>query len=99
MNSGCPSAKWISVFLLLICLCAHDFNTYSAKAQARSDKAPKVSPDLLDWARGPRAGMRVPVIIQLNDTSDNELESVLPSYGGRLAHRFRNFNTAAVDLP
>src|SRR5258708_2737013 len=99
MISGCPRVRWISVFFLLISLCATDFNTYPAKGQGGSNKTAKVSPDLVEFARGPRANARVPVIIQLKDTASDEIESVLPSYGGRLTHRFRTLSTIAVELP
>jgi len=99
MTSGCPRVKWISVFFLLISLCATDFNTYPAKAQGGSNKTAKVSPDLAEFARGPQASARVPVIIQLKDSAPDEIESVLPSYGGRLTHRFRTLSTIAVELP
>src|SRR5437867_563242 len=95
MISGCPRVKWISVFFLLISLCATDFNTYPAKAQGGSNKTAKVAPDLVEFARGPLASARVPVIIQLKDAAPDEIESVLPFYGGRLTHRFRTFSAIA----
>src|SRR2546429_7922891 len=82
MTSGCPRVRWISVSFLLISLCATDFNTYPAKAQGGSNKTAKVSPDLVEFGRGPQASARVPVIIQLKDSAPDEIESGLPSYGG-----------------
>src|SRR5712691_12057318 len=99
MTSGCPRVKWISVSFLLISLCAIDFNTYPARAQGGSTKTNKMSPDLVELARGPRASARVRVIIELKEAAPDDIESVMPYYGGRLTHRFQTFSTFAVELP
>jgi len=71
-----------------------------ARAQTRPARPSRIAPDLLAQLRAPGAGdERVNVIVQLQEPSGRNLDSVLRGLGGRVTRRFGGLNTQAVSLP
>src|SRR3989442_5519474 len=98
MNNGCPTVKWISLFLPLVVIVSFNFIPQKTGAQGQSSKAHKVSPDLLEVARG-AATKRVPIIIQFNGQPGASFDLALSNTGGYVKADLLNFNSRVIELP
>src|SRR5256885_17119996 len=98
MNHGCPTVKWISLFLSLVVILSFNFLQQKTGAQGQSHKSHKISPDLLELAHG-AATKRVPVIIQFNGRPGSSFDSALSNTGGFVRGDLLNFNSRVFELP
>src|SRR5256885_7461728 len=98
MNNGCPTVKWISLFLPLVVIVSFNFIPQKTGAQGQSVKSHKISPDLFELAHG-AATKRVPVIIQFNGRPGSTFDSALSNTGGFVRGDLSNFNSRVIELP
>src|SRR2546430_10205319 len=98
MNNGCPTVKWISLFLSLVVIVSFSFLPQKTGAQGQSVKSHKISPDLLELAHG-AATKRVPVIIQFNGQPGASFDSAVSQTGGFVKADLSNFNSRVMELP
>jgi len=96
---GSLVVKWISLSVLLVCLCAGNSIINRATAQGILLTEGKVSHDLRKLARGSRSNERVSVIIQFDGIPGSVLDSLVLTRGGRTKAHFKNFNARLVELP
>src|SRR2546421_2777542 len=98
MNNGCPTVKWISLFLPLVVIVSFNFIPQKTGAQGQSVKSHKISPDLLELAHG-AATKRVPVIIQFNGRPGASFDSAVSQTGGFVKTDLLNFNSRVMGTP
>src|SRR6266550_7313901 len=98
MNNGCPTVKWISLFLLLVVIVSCNFIPQNAGAQGPAPMANKISPDLLELTHG-AAAQRIPVIIQFNGRPGASFDAALSKTGGHVKADLVNFNSRVMELP
>src|SRR5213595_1074161 len=98
MINGCPTVKWISLFLLLVVIVSFNFIPQQTGAQGPSPRAHKISPDLLELAHGESA-QRIPVIIQFKDRPGASFDAALSKSGGHIKADLVNFNSRVMELP
>src|SRR5256885_3370329 len=96
MNNGCPTVKWISLFLPLVVIVSFNFIPQKTGAQGQSVKSHKISPDLLELAHG-AATKRVPVIIQFNGQPGASFDSAVSQTGGFVKARLLNFHSRGIE--
>src|SRR5256885_1812262 len=98
MNNGCPTVKWISLFLLLVVIVSCNFIPQNAGAQGPAPMANKISPDLLELTHG-AAAQRIPVIIQFKGRPRASFDADLSKNGGHAKADLVNFNSRVMELP
>src|SRR5580765_7808059 len=104
MKNGCPTVKWLVLFLILACALIFNFIPQRAagvrgKPYPKSPFAHKVSRDVVDKARAGLPTAQIPVIVQLNDKANLSFESDVAKKSGQLRATLRQFNARVVDLP
>src|ERR1044072_1061343 len=97
MKNGCPTVKWISLLFLLAFFSSFNFPFHRTHAQ-NPRRADKISPDVLDIARGETSNARVPVIVQFAGSPDASFDSVVASNGGRVKARLANVNAKVIEI-
>src|SRR5438045_1754526 len=98
MDNGCPTVKWTSLFLLLLLIGSFNFIPQRTGAQGPSPRVHKISPDLLELARG-AASQRIPVIIQFKGRPGASFDAALSKSGGHVKADLVNFNSRVMELP
>jgi len=104
MKNGCPTVKWLVLFLILACALSFNFIPQRAagvrgKPYPKSPFAHKVSRDVVDKARAGLPTAQIPVIVQLNDKANPSFETDVQKKSGQLKATLRQFNARVVDLP
>src|SRR5256885_14530673 len=96
MDNGCPTVKWTNLFLLLLLIGSFNFIPQQTGAQGPPPRVHKISPDLLELARG-AGSQRIPVIIQFKGRPEGSFDAALSQSGGDRQADLGVFHSGAAE--